>query len=148
MVGQDVDPPTAQALVDQRLQVGVLVLPALAEKELELLVHHLGLDQLMARDLERQRRQMLAAEIGRDVGRGEREVAVAKVHKVSIYLWVAGSYARPRLSQTLTTTPTQVPPRSLGCLIGCGPVRRRREIYVSGIPAQPSGTTVAPPIPR
>ena len=55
------------------LEVGPLVLEPLAEDELRLLILDLGLHELPARVAQRERRQVLASEKGRDVGRREVE---------------------------------------------------------------------------
>ncbi len=68
------------------------MLEPLAEHELGLLVLDNRPDELLAGDLERQRRQMLASEIGRDIGRRKQEMAVTNVHDPSIRLQAATSY--------------------------------------------------------
>ena len=62
------------------LEVGALVLEPLAEDQLRLLVLDLGPVELPARVRERERRQVLAGEEGRDVGRREMEVFGVNVH--------------------------------------------------------------------
>ena len=62
------------------LEVGALVLEPLAEDQLRLLVLDLGPVELPARVRERERRQVLAGEEGRDVGRRETEVFGVNVH--------------------------------------------------------------------
>jgi hypothetical protein len=61
-------------------EVGGLVLAALTKDQLRLLVLDLGFAELAERGLHGQRRQVLAAEVTRDVGRGERELTVAELH--------------------------------------------------------------------
>ena len=65
----------------EALEVGVLVLEPLAEDQLRLLVLDLGPLELPARVRERERRQVLAGEEGRDVGRREVEAVVVKAHR-------------------------------------------------------------------
>ncbi len=66
----------------EALEVGVLVLEPLAEDQLRLLVLDLGPLDLPARVRERERRQVLAGEEGRDVGRREVEAVVVKAHRL------------------------------------------------------------------
>ena len=70
------------ALVPQPLEVGLLVLVALAEDQLGLVVLERRRDELAARDLERKGREVLAGEVGRHVGRRQRERSVAELHRV------------------------------------------------------------------
>ena len=64
------------ALRAEALEVGALVLEPLAEDQLRLLVLDLGPLDLPARVRERERRQVLAGQEGRDVGRREVEAGV------------------------------------------------------------------------
>ena len=68
---EDGEPLRAKAL-----EVGVLVLEPLAKDQLRLLVLDLGPLDLPARVRERERRQVLAGQEGRDVGRREVEAVV------------------------------------------------------------------------
>ena len=71
------------------------MLEPLAEDELGLLVLDVGLLELLLRDLEREGREVAAAEVGRDVGGREGDVAVLELHGLSIYVAAARSYGRP-----------------------------------------------------
>ena len=66
------------------LEVGALVLEPLAEDQLRLLVLDVGPVELPARVRERERRQVLAGQEGRDVGRRELEASIALLHRLSI----------------------------------------------------------------
>ena len=67
------------------------MLEPLAEDELGLLVLDVGLGELLLRDLEGEGREVAAAEVGRDVGGREGDVAVLELHCLSIYLRAASS---------------------------------------------------------
>ena len=64
------------------LEVGALVLEPLAEDQLRLLVRRVGPVDLPARVRERERRQVLAGEEGRDVGRRQVESVGVKAHRI------------------------------------------------------------------
>ena len=64
------------------LEVGVLVLEPLPKDQLRLLVLNLGPLDLPASVRERERRQMLAGQEGRDVGRRKVKAVVVKAHRI------------------------------------------------------------------
>ena len=66
------------------LEVGALVLEPLAEDQLRLLVLDLGPLELAARVRERERRQVLAGQEGRDVGWREMEASGVLPHRSRI----------------------------------------------------------------
>ena len=81
---EDGEPLRAEAL-----EVGVLVLEPLAKDQLRLLVLDLGPLDLPASVRERERRQVLAGQEGRDVGRREVQAVVVNVHAWK-YRWRPG----------------------------------------------------------
>ena len=93
-VGLELDRPDRLSRLDERAEVGVLVLEPLAEDELGLLVLDVRLGELLLRDLEREGREVAAAEVGRDVGGREGDVVVLELHCLSIYFPAARSYER------------------------------------------------------
>src|SRR4051812_35004241 len=70
------------------------MLEPFAEDELSLLVRDVWLGELLPRDLEREGREVAAAEVGRDVGGGKRDVAALGLHLISIQVRAAPSYER------------------------------------------------------
>ena len=76
----EVDLADRPPLRAERLEVRVLVLEPLAEDQLRLLVHDLRPRELAARVRERERRQVLAGEERRHVGRRELELVVVDLH--------------------------------------------------------------------
>src|SRR3954454_21734368 len=70
------------------------MLEPFAEDELSLLVRDVWLGELLPRDLEREGREVAAAEVGRDVGGGKRDVAALGLHLISIQVGAAPSYER------------------------------------------------------
>ena len=74
---EDGEPLRAEAL-----EVGALVLEPLAKDQLRLLVLDLRPLDLPARVRERERRQVLAGQEGRDVGRREVEAVSVKAHRL------------------------------------------------------------------
>ena len=113
---EDGEPLRAEAL-----EVGVLVLEPLAKDQLRLLVLDLGPLDLPASVRERERRQVLAGEERRDVGRREVEAVVVKAHSLkstgqsrrltraeeqTLYVWTHGSAdQRSRCPRPCPTAP-------------------------------------------
>ena len=116
VVGLELDRHHLATLGTQPLEVGLLVLAPLAEDELSLLVLGLGLLELAARDLQRERGQVLARQVVRDVGRRERDAAVVELH-ISIVVRAA-PVPYPRAQRP---APTNVTP-----IANCRRASRRR----------------------
>ena len=87
------DPDDRAPLGLEPRQVGGLVLVPLAEDQVAVRRLELRLDELPARGRERERRQVRAGEMGREVGRGEAERVVGvQPHGLSIWHSAAPSY--------------------------------------------------------
>ena len=80
-VGLERDLDDVVALVLEALQVRLLVLAPLAEDQLGLVVLERRRDELAAGDLEGKGGEVLAGEVGRHVGRRQRELSVAQLHR-------------------------------------------------------------------
>ena len=81
----------------EALEVGALVLEPLPEDQLGLLVLDLGPLDLATRVRERERRQVLAGEEGRDIGGREVEPVGGDVHPGRVAEAAAVAYSQPRL---------------------------------------------------
>ncbi len=79
-VGLEGDLGDRLSLALEPSEISVLVLASLAEDELGLLVLELRPLQLVARDLQRERCQMLARETRREVGRRKSDISVLGMH--------------------------------------------------------------------
>ena len=79
-VGLELDFDDVVSLGLEALEVGLLVLAALAEDQLGLVVLERRGDELAVGDLQREGREVLAGEVGRHVGRRQRQAAVGQVH--------------------------------------------------------------------
>ena len=81
------------------------MLEPLAEEQLGLLARPRGLENLLARDGKRERRQVLAREVGRDIARREKDLVVATLHPFSIAGPVAGPCAPAKLQVLVRVNP-------------------------------------------
>ena len=94
-----VDLEHRQPVGPEALEVGALVLDPLPEDQLGLLVLDLGPLELPARKRERERRQVLAGEEGRDVGRREVEPVGGDVHPGRVAEAAAVAYSQPSVGR-------------------------------------------------
>ncbi len=102
-----------QAFGPEAVEVGALVLEPLAEDQLGLLVLDLGPLELPTRMGERERRQVLAGEEGRDVGRREVEPVGGDVHPGRVAEAAAVAYGQPSVDayarrRTCSTTASAI----------------------------------------
>jgi len=129
-VGLEQDLGDGLALGAQAREVRRLVLAPLAKDELSLIVYEARLLELAARDLQRERGHVLAAEEPRDIGGRKEEATVSELHRVSIRQPAERSYAGclsdfggdPSLK---TRRPTLRPSRQ-ACLVAMNEPEERR----------------------
>jgi hypothetical protein len=84
VVAGDLNRDDVATVSKQLREVGALVLLPPAPDQVSLSVLDVRLEDLATRNLELELRQVLASELGRDVGRRERRVAILRFHDSSI----------------------------------------------------------------